>query len=112
MSVTSVKVGYIRETTETRPGIFEEPTVERRYKADVYRNSRLVQGGANRNNDINVSMVVSIVVDPYAYENYQWIRYVEYLNSKWTVTSIEVERPRMKLTLGGLYHVGETTGTP
>lgn len=104
------RIGYVT-TEEVRPGVSKESAIEKTYKGDIYRNSHAVQGGANRNNDINVSMIVSIVVDPFAYENYQWIRYVEFMNSKWKVTNIEIEYPRLKLTLGGLYHGDEEAGS-
>ena len=99
------KVGY--ETTSEdahRPGVWTSTMTDKFYPMDIYRNSRSLQGTSERNDSINVSMTASIVADPFAYENFHAIRYVEYLNSKWRVTNIEVEYPRLKLTLGGLYH--------
>lgn len=97
------RVGY-EITTEDSPGVWVAHITEQNYPMDVYRNSRMLQGSSERNDSVNVSMVASLVADPYAYENFHAIRYVEYLDSKWRVTNIEVEYPRLKLTLGGLYH--------
>ena len=67
------KVGY-ETTAENRPGVWVQSIIERSYPMDVYRNSRTLQGTSERNDSINVSMTASIVVDPYAYENFHAIR--------------------------------------
>lgn len=103
------KVGYAT-TVETSPGIWEEQYTERYYSGDLIRNSRSLQVGANMNDGINIANEVSILSDPYAYENFHAIRYVEFMNSKWKVSSVEVQYPRLRLILGGLFH-GDTTST-
>lgn len=100
------KIGY-ENTTETSPGVWKSDFIEHSYPMDVYSLSRNLQGSAKVNDDISMAMVVSILADPFAYQNYQAIRYVEYLNSKWKVASVVIEYPRLKLTLGGEFHVSE-----
>ena len=102
------RVGYIT-TYERTPGIWDQHISDRFYPMEIYRNSKSIQTGAKINDDITVSMIVSFVADPFAYENFHSIQYVEYLNSKWKVNSVEVEYPRLKLTLGGLYHEADET---
>lgn len=97
------KVGYVM-TIETAPGVSEEMAITRTYKGDLIRNLRRVQDGDKVNSDITVSNEISIVADPFAYENFHSIRYVEFMNSKWTVTSIDVQYPRLNLSLGGVYN--------
>ena len=63
-------------------------------------------GGIN----YNLENVLSIVADPYAKENFQYIRYVEWMGTRWKVTNAEVSYPRIILTLGGMYN-GYSTRT-
>lgn len=97
------KVGYIW-TNETTPGVWTEQTVERQYYGDVNRNSRRLQSSDKVNDDINVSNEISIVADPFAYQNFHYIRYVEFMGTKWKVPNVEVKYPRLILTLGGVYN--------
>lgn len=99
------KIGYA-ETEETSPGVWKEQIVEREYYGDLVRNTRRLQTADKINDDIIVSNELSIVSDPYAMNNFHLIRYVEFMGSKWKVSSVEVSYPRLILTLGGLYTNG------
>ena len=96
------KIGYA-EQSETVPGVWEEKIVERQYYGDVVRNVRKLESSGNLNDDINVSMEISIVADPYAIQNFHAIRYVEFMGSLWKIYNVEVNYPRLVLTIGGLY---------
>lgn len=100
------KIGYA-QTVETRPGIYEEIIVEREYFGEVIRNTRRLQSGDQINDDINISNEISIIADPFAYDNFHSMRYVEFMNAKWKVSNIDVQYPRLKLTVGGLHNDGE-----
>jgi hypothetical protein len=95
-------VGYIT-TVETRPGVWEETIVERMYSGDVSSIRRRLDG-QKVNDDVNISNQISIVADPYAFENFTAIRYIVWLNQKLKVTNITVEPPRMIFEVGGLYN--------
>lgn len=97
------KVGYIT-TEETRPGIWEEIVVERTYRGDTIRNKSMWQSTESVNDDINISSDISILADAFAYQHFSEIKYVEFMGAKWKVTSATPERPRITLTLGGLYN--------
>lgn len=97
------KVGYA-EVVETYPGVWEEEFTERNYYGDVLRNTRRLESSGNVNDNIVVSNVVSLIADPYAYQNFHSIRYVEWMGALWKVTNVEVQRPRLLLTLGGVYN--------
>lgn len=93
------------ETVESAPGVWTEETASRSYYGDLIRNTRRLQTPGDRLNDnIEISNEISIVSDPYAYENFQKIRYAEFMNTKWKVTSVDVQYPRLILTLGGVYN--------
>ena len=97
------KIGYA-ETIETTPGVWEEKITEREYFGDLIRNTRSLQSGEQLNDDINISNEISIVADPFAYENFHSMRYVEFMNAKWKISSIEVQYPRLILSVGSLYN--------
>jgi hypothetical protein len=97
------KIGY-GHTVETAPGIFKDEITEKQYRGDVQRNSRQLKDGESVNNDISVSNSISIVADAYANENFFAIRYIEWMGALWTVSDVEVQRPRLLLRLGGVYN--------
>lgn len=96
-------IGY-SDTVETRPGIWEPTIVERTYYGDVQKVSKRNQAGNDKiNNDINVNNQISIVADAYAYEHFYAIKYAKWMGTAWTVTDVEVQRPRLILSIGGVY---------
>ena len=97
------KIGYA-VTKETSPGVYTEDITERTYSGDVLRNNRRLQSSGGVNDDINVAVEISIVADPFAYENYHAIRYVEFMGTKWKASSAEPRYPRLIMTLGGVYN--------
>lgn len=97
------KIGYIN-TVEVEPGIWEEQIVERQYYGDLTRNVSRYQTSGGVNDDINISNNISIVADPYANENFQHMRYAEFMGAKWKITNVEIQYPRIILTIGGVYN--------
>ena len=97
------KIGYA-ETIEERPGVWIEKITEHEYIGDVLRNSRRLQSSNKVNDDINISNEISIVADPFANQNFHSMRYAEFMGTKWKITDIEVQYPRLILTLGGVYN--------
>jgi hypothetical protein len=101
-------IGYAI-TSETSPGVWQEQITERNYYGDVIRNLSKIQSGENLNDNLNVDNKISIVSDPYAYENFQSMRYVKWMGALWKITSVEVQRPRLILSVGGVYNEQQTT---
>lgn len=98
-------VGFA-ETVETRPGVWEERANERMYYMELARNRRRLQASGQVNDDVNVANEVSVLADPYANQNFHAIRYVEFMGDRWKVSDVEVQYPRLVLTVGGVYHGG------
>lgn len=96
-------IGYA-VTEETKPGVWTEKIVEHVYYGDLTRNTRRLQSVDQLNDNIDVANEISIVADPFANENFHSMRYVEFMGAKWKVTSVEVQYPRLILTLGGVYN--------
>ena len=91
-------------TEETSLGVWEEKIIERQYYGDVLRFSRRWEMADKVNDNLNVSNQISIVADPYACENFAFIRYVEWAGVKWKVPTVEVQYPRLILSIGGVYN--------
>lgn len=94
--------GETRETEE--PGVYEEVVTERTYFGNVERNTRKWEQGDKVNDDLNVNNLISILADAYANEHFFNIRYVRWMGARWKVTNVEVQRPRLILTIGGVYN--------
>ncbi len=99
-------IGYAA-TVETKPGVWEEQITERKYFGDLIRNTRRFQSSGNLNDDLNISNEISIVADPFANENFHTMRYVEYMGTKWKVSNVDVQYPRLVLSIGGVYNETE-----
>lgn len=105
------RVGY-GESVEKEPGsgIWIDEITEYWYFGDVIRNTRNLQPGENLPSDLSVSNMISIIADEYANDHFFAIRYVEWAGVLWTVTNVEVQRPRLLLSLGEVYN-GPTSGS-
>lgn len=97
------KIGYA-ETVETAPGVWKEQITERNYFGDLTRITRRLQSSDKVNDDINISNELSIVADPYAMNNFHSMHYAEFMGTRWKVSTVEVQYPRLILSLGGLYN--------
>lgn len=103
MARWSGKVGF-ETSVETEPGIWIEKIVEKSYYGDIIRNARRLESSGGINDNINVSNEISFVADPYAKENFHTIRYVEFMGTKWKVSNVDVQHPRLVLSMGGIYN--------
>lgn len=92
-------------------GIWKEVIVEYDYYGDILRNSRNRGSSDKVNEDVEISNQISIVSDAYATEHLYNIRYITWLGNKWKVSSIDVEYPRLILSIGGLYNAKSTYAT-
>lgn len=96
-------IGY-GDTVEVEPGIWEDQIVEHEYYGDLIKNTRKLESSGGVNDDINIMNNISIVADPYANKNFHNMRYVTFMGTKWKIKNIEVEYPRLILTLGDIYN--------
>lgn len=98
------KVGY-SVTKETAPGVWENNDTEYSYYGEVIQNtSRWSPNSDSTNDTLLVNNKISIVADPFAYQNFQHIKYCEFMGINWEVTNVEPKYPRLILTLGGVYN--------
>lgn len=101
-------VGYgISVEIPENSGVWVDEITEVKYYGDVIRNTRKLDSGESLNDDLSVGNSISIVADEYAIQHFFAIKYVEWQNIRWTVSSVEVKENRLILSLGKVYN-GET----
>lgn len=96
-------IGYA-ESKKTKPGVWTNEIVEHKHFGEVRKNTRKLESSGTLNDDINISNIISIIADPYARQNFHSMKYVEFMGTKWIITNVEVEFPRLILTIGGEYN--------
>lgn len=95
-------IGFAK-TQETTPGVWKEVITEKKYYGDLLRNYVRQVTPQKVNTDIILNNRISILADPYAMENTQYIVYATLNGAKWSVYDIDIQYPRMILILGGAY---------
>lgn len=84
-------------------GIWNQQITIRQYYGELTNPVNRWSTSSDVNDDSNFNAKLSIVSDPFAIDNFHSIKYAEYMGIKWKVTSVEIMRPRLLLTLGGEY---------
>lgn len=97
------KIGFA-EQSETAPGVWTPNIIERDYYGDVIRNTRRLQSTDKVNDDISISNEISIVADPYAMNNFHSMRWIEWMGTKWKTVSVDVQYPRLTISLGEVWN--------
>ena len=101
------KVGFVK-TVENEGSVFKEVATEKPYSGEVNKLTGKYERSDKLNDDLNLNNEISFIADSYAYENFQYIRYVHFLGANWKVTSATLgERPRIILQIGGVYNGSE-----
>lgn len=96
-------IGFAKQV-ETAPSVRVEQITERSYYGDLVRNTRRLESSGTVNDDINIANQISIISDPYANQNFHEMRYVMFNGTKWKITNVEVQYPRLVLTIGGEFN--------
>lgn len=99
-------VGFVNDTEVARDVHVNKP-IERFYKGDFPRNNRNLSSGLDINDTVSLNASISIIADPYALSHFHTIRYVKWGGGYWRVETVEVQYPRLILSIGGVYN-GET----
>lgn len=97
-------IGYGIES-ELVDGVWADNNItERAYYGDVLSTTRYYESAEKVNDDLRLTQRLSILADAFAYENFSLIKYAMWMGTAWQVTAVTVDRPRLQLTLGGVYH--------
>lgn len=100
------QIGF-RSTSETKPGVWEPIIVEHSYYGDVIKNSKRFQGSDRINENLDVNNQISIVADPFARNHFHEMIYIKWMGAAWKITSVDVQFPRLILSIGGVYNGNE-----
>lgn len=99
------KIGFARTAeSTTKPGIWDDEIIERTYYGDINRRTFRNKSASGINDNLTISSEVSVVADLFASDNYHLVRYVEYRGVKWKVSSVDLQPPRLILTLEEVYN--------
>lgn len=97
-------VGYAI-SEEVRPGVWKDKITTRQYSGDVMRSTtRWASSSDSTNDNLTLDKQISIVADPFAYQNCHSIKFIEFMGTMWKVTTVDPQYPRITLTVGGKYN--------
>lgn len=86
-------------------GVYKDVIVERPYTGKILNETINSNEEEKIHEDVRLSSRISIVADGFALGNYANMKYVKSDDGVfWTVNSVELKRPRLILSTGGVYH--------
>jgi len=103
MARFSGEVGYVTQE-ETTPGVWTSVDKVRTMRGDLIRQNANNRDSDKANGDVSLNHRVSLVGDAYSFANYFNIKWIKIDGYKWKVTSIEIQSPRIIVTIGGMYN--------
>lgn len=95
-------IGF-KEEVEVSPRTWAPKITVKHFYGDILRDSWKEVPGDKINADLHISNKLSVVADQYLQNNFHKIAYVTFGGAKWTVSDVEVNYPRLTLSLGSLY---------
>lgn len=101
----TVGFGIPHEGTSDGEGNWELEIVEKPYFGDVLQATQ--RWDANQDSVIDklrLTNRISIVADGFAVNHMSTARYITYEGTRWSISSIELKRPRLIISLGGVYN--------
>lgn len=101
------EIAFMVDEEEVAPGIWEPKLIIRPYIGDILRYTKRNNIGDKQNINITISNQISILSDLFMQQNYSTIRYIVWNGVKWSVSSIDINHPRITFELGGVYNENE-----
>ena len=98
------RVGFVTQIDDQESGMVRDEVVEKTYFGRIPERSRSWQTSDMATNDLQMGNQIEITADDYAFKFASAICYVEYMGGFWKVTAIRIRRPKIILTLGGVYN--------
>ena len=104
------KIGFTLPVREIEPGVWDNPVEEHEYYGDMTSNRWKRQSSGEINDNLNLANVLSILADPFAFENHSCIAYVDILSYFFIGTEQLILSWIMNLSIGGVWN-GNSPGT-
>lgn len=98
------KIGFYEDSKENAIGVWSDNINARNYYGDILSDNRYWNQAETINDDLIIKNRLSILADSYAFKHFGAMRYVELYNQLWTIKTVEIKRPRIIITLGGVYN--------
>lgn len=86
------------------PGVYSESIIEKQHYGDVIRNTRRWDNEQKINNDLSLSNQFSILANDFAIASVGSMRYIKWNGVLWKITNVDIQRPRIIITVGGVYN--------
>ena len=98
------KVGYAVQK-EIRPSVWEDVITERLYFGETVDRSFRFQNPVDQiSNNLMLNTDFDIIADDFAIDHFSNIRYIVYGGTRWCITSVSYDKPRIHLKVGGVYN--------
>ena len=96
-------IGINRGYTQTAPGVSENRIEEVTVMGEI-RSAKARWSQQSMNDTVSLRHVLSVVTPEDSDIDFNAVVYVVWKGAKWAVTAIQYMRPRIELTLGGMYN--------
>lgn len=100
----SGNIGFWIDDVEIRPGVFKSEMVEKPYTGDIIKSYQHWTGAEHINQNLTLNNKISIIADLYLNQHISSIKYVTYMGTKWRVSSLEINYPRVVIEMGEVYN--------
>ena len=99
-------IGFVSNSGETYPGsgIYDTSVIERTYCGDIQKATNRYPSDSSIATTLKLDNIFSFVMDPYIYANHGNIAYIIYSGTCWKVEKIDIQRPRITISVGGVYN--------
>jgi hypothetical protein len=99
----SGKFGFA-ESTEVRPGIWEDVITESDHLGEVVQSTEAFTVDGSVIPQYRTTTSVSVLSDGVLKENYTHLKYITYAGENWTIASVVVQPPRIVIYIGEVYN--------
>lgn len=100
-----VGFGVPKEGEGDSEGAWDLDIVEKPYYGDILQVTQRWDASQDSViDDLRLTNRISIVADGFAINHMSTARYITYEGSRWRISSIELKRPRLIISIGGVYN--------
>lgn len=102
------EIGFWDGDVEISQDVYRPNIVEKHYTGDINKNHYRFRPNNTQNEEFKINSTISIYADLYIRDNWPSIKYVKWNGTKWKVTEITPEYPKLTIQLGGVYNENES----